>query len=181
METKKCTTCKTEYPLTDYRKDASRHNGIHPTCNSCNKEIQRRWYNNNKEKARKTAVSYYHDKKDIISSRRKQDRIDNPEKYKHKSKRPYNKIKGRVSSWKNAGIKDMTYEKYLIMLESQNESCAICGKHKDLFKRNLDVDHNHETGIARGLLCTPCNSGIGKLQDSIDMLEKAINYLKNYE
>ena len=38
METKKCTTCKVVYPLSEYRKDSSRSNGIHPTCNNCNKD-----------------------------------------------------------------------------------------------------------------------------------------------
>jgi hypothetical protein len=181
METKKCTTCKTEYPLTDYRKDASRHNGIHPTCNSCNKEIQKRWYSNNKEKAKKTAISNYHNKKDIINAKKKQDRIDNPEKYKYNRQKDYNPITSKVASWKNAGIKNMTYDRYLTMLLNQNNCCAICNIHEDFCKRKLDVDHNHNTGEARGLLCTLCNTGIGKLKDSIDMLDKALIYLKNYD
>lgn len=53
METKKCTTCKIEQPLSEYRKDSSRSNGIHTTCNNCNKKIQRNWYKNNKEKAKR--------------------------------------------------------------------------------------------------------------------------------
>lgn len=178
METKKCTTCKIEQPLSEYRKDASRSNGIHPTCNTCNKEIQRRWYKNNKEKARQTSSDRYQQKKDFINAKRRQERLDNPEKVRAKARSNYNPIASKVASWKNAGIKNMTYDRYLQMLESQNNCCAICGSHQDNFKRQLCVDHNHETGKARGLLCDACNGGIGKLKDSIELLEKAINYLK---
>jgi hypothetical protein len=181
MEIKKCTTCKIEYPLSEYRVDNSRSNNIHPTCNNCNREIQRRWYLKNKEKAQTTAVLNYHKNKEAINLRRKQDRIANPEKYKTAAKRIYNPITSKVNSWKNAGIKNMTYDRYVKMLETQNNCCEICGEHKDKFKRNLDVDHDHITGEARGLLCTQCNSGIGKLKDSIEMLEKALLYLKKYE
>jgi hypothetical protein len=67
------------------------------------------------------------------------------------------------------------------MLADQNNCCAICDSHVTLFKKQLAVDHNHETGEVRGLLCLACNGGIGKLKDSIPMLEKAIKYLKKYE
>lgn len=181
METKKCTTCKIEQPLSEYRKDASRSNGIHPTCNNCNKEIQRKWYKNNKEKARDNSSKRYHEKKDIINAKRREKRKNNPEEFRAKAKALYNPITSKAASWKNAGIKNMTYEKYLQMLADQNNCCAICESHVDLFKKQLAVDHNHETGEVRGLLCLACNGGIGKLKDSIPMLEKAIKYLKKYE
>jgi hypothetical protein len=180
-EIKKCTTCKIQQPLSEYRKDKSRANGIHPTCNTCNKVIQKRWYKNNKEKAILSSKERYVKNKDEINAKRKQQRIDNPEEIRAKARANYNPIAGKVASWKRVGMKNMTYDKYLLMLKKQNYCCDICGIHQDKLKRNLDVDHNHNTGNVRGLLCTPCNSGIGKLKDSINMLEKAINYLKIYE
>jgi len=45
-------------------------------------------------------------------------------------------------------------------------------------QRALDVDH--DTGEFRGILCTTCNSGIGKLGDDIESVEKALNYLKHF-
>ena len=181
METKKCTTCKIEQPFSEYRKDASRTNGIHPTCNTCNREIQKRWYKNNKEKAKKISSERYHKKKDLINAKRRQIRKDNPEFVRAKARKNYNPIAHKVSSWRAAGIKDMTYERYLEMLNDQHECCAICGTHKNSLKRQLCVDHDHLTGQARGLLCVACNGGIGKLKDSINMLDKAIKYLKKYE
>lgn len=69
-------------------------------------------------------------------------------------------------------------EQYNQMLEKQNHTCAICGG-VEKFNNSLAVDHDHKTGKVRGLLCTSCNQGIGKLQDSVDVLQSAINYLTN--
>jgi len=80
----------------------------------------------------------------------------------------------------------ITIGQYLEMLEVQNGCCAICGR-KDLDERNnnngskrLSVDHNHDTGIIRGLLCTMCNKGIGSLMESSDLLRKAADYLDSH-
>ena len=64
------------------------------------------------------------------------------------------------------------------MNEAQNGVCAICGE-VNVAGRRLAVDHNHETGQVRGLLCCSCNRGIGFLRDHTDILESAVNYLKS--
>ena len=70
----------------------------------------------------------------------------------------------------------MTYDLYEEMLIQQNFKCLICdGSHSD--EKKLHVDHNHNTGRVRGLLCNNCNNGMGKLGDSIERLQKTINYL----
>lgn len=66
----------------------------------------------------------------------------------------------------------LTEEQYEAIKLSQGSLCAICKKEK-----NLVVDHCHSTGKIRGLLCTTCNTGLGKFQDSPDRLQDAINYL----
>jgi hypothetical protein len=72
----------------------------------------------------------------------------------------------------------ITYEDYETMLANQGGGCAICGTTTPLKgKRFLNVDHDHSTGKVRGVLCQPCNTGLGKLQDSTELLQKAIAYL----
>lgn len=59
---------------------------------------------------------------------------------------------------------DLTPEQYQILYEEQKGCCAICGKHQSKLtklKQNLCVDHDHKTGIIRGLLCIRCNTGLG--------------------
>jgi Recombination endonuclease VII len=80
------------------------------------------------------------------------------------------------SRWRAKGI-DFTVEDYNGRLETQNYRCGICHKHQDEFKLGLFVDHDHSTGIVRGLLCVRCNSLLGLSLDSICILENAIKYL----
>jgi len=75
----------------------------------------------------------------------------------------------------------LSLEDYNNLLNEQNNCCAICGKHQLEFSRRLAVDHSHITGNIRGLLCQPCNTALGKFRDSIDLLNSAIEYLKNSE
>lgn len=60
------------------------------------------------------------------------------------------------------------------MLAAQDGKCAVCGKTQ---QRAFDVDHDHATGIVRGLLCTSCNRMIGHAGDSEDNLRRAADYL----
>lgn len=72
----------------------------------------------------------------------------------------------------------ITIEKYDEMFDSQDGNCGICRKNQKELRRRLSVDHNHESGRIRGLLCDNCNPGLGYYRDSIFLLEKAIEYLK---
>ena len=72
----------------------------------------------------------------------------------------------------------ITLDRYNEIFEEQKGCCAICKKHQIEFKRRLFVDHNHDTGKVRGLLCNKCNGGIGLLGDSINTVENALTYLK---
>lgn len=69
---------------------------------------------------------------------------------------------------------------YAKMLTSQKSQCAICGVSREDVDRNFPVDHNHETGKVRGLLCHHCNSLLGYAEDDIGILEAAIAYLKEH-
>jgi len=70
----------------------------------------------------------------------------------------------------------LTIEDYEQMFENQDGVCAICANPPG--KKMLAIDHNHETGEVRGLLCGSCNTGIGLLQDSPDILAAALEYLQ---
>ena len=61
------------------------------------------------------------------------------------------------------------------LYDSQYGRCAICGDEIDL--EDCRIDHDHESGEVRGLLCTSCNTGIGLLKESPDILQSAIEYL----
>jgi len=71
----------------------------------------------------------------------------------------------------------LTVGEYNELYRKQKGCCAICGKHQFELNRALSVDHNHETGKIRGLLCGKCNSALGLFQESRGILFKAIQYL----
>jgi hypothetical protein len=62
--------------------------------------------------------------------------------------------------------------------KEQNYSCMICGIEETALGRKLDVDHCHDTGVVRGVLCNPCNTVLGHARDKIEVLEAAAEYLK---
>lgn len=87
-----------------------------------------------------------------------------------------NGLKYRIASYWPSLTPKKALEEYNKLLELQNSSCGICGG-KDSAKR-LAVDHDHETGKIRGLLCSKCNRALGYLNDDKELLRKAISYLE---
>jgi hypothetical protein len=72
----------------------------------------------------------------------------------------------------------LSLAEYDDMLESQDNGCAICGKPPEENGKRLSVDHDHETGKVRGLLCNCCNRGLGIFHDDIALMRDAIEYLE---
>ena len=72
----------------------------------------------------------------------------------------------------------VTREWFDKQLKAQDGCCAICGKHYTEQKRRFAIDHCHKTGKVRKLLCSKCNTGLGQFNDSVEILEQALNYLK---
>lgn len=109
-------------------------------------------------------------------------RIKYPEKVKeynrlwHIANKDLRKEQARYRSY---GIDSDAYQS---LLKEQNGKCGIC--HQPEINeymgtvRELAVDHCHETGAVRGLLCFKCNTGLGQLGDTIESLQEAIIYLQ---
>lgn len=80
----------------------------------------------------------------------------------------------------------ITIEEYDLMLKAQDGLCAICRepevvadpKNPETMKR-LAVDHDHDTGKVRGLLCQRCNMGLGYFRDKDHLLDLAARYLRS--
>ena len=72
-------------------------------------------------------------------------------------------------------------EEYTRLVEAAGGVCAICGEPPVKGRgKKLVVDHDHETGNLRGLLCAPCNASLGGFKDDPAVLAKAIEYLKRH-
>lgn len=81
-----------------------------------------------------------------------------------------------------------TPEFYNEILKAQGGCCRICKTTNPCGEGNINtkrtfsfaVDHDHETGQIRGLLCNTCNRGLGFFKDSVNLLKNAVSYLEAY-
>lgn len=151
---KTCTKCKVQKELSEFHNDKWKTDGLHPHCKQCH---SRRRYNKRRMDLKFAA-------EDRERSRR------------------FRKEKPELSRWyvTNATLKKkygITLEEYNDLLRQQNNLCAICSR-KCSTGNKLAVDHCHNTGKIRGLLCQGCNTSLGKMNDDPDLLRKAIDYLE---
>jgi len=79
----------------------------------------------------------------------------------------------------------LTPEQYADMVVAQNGRCAVCFRPETAVNqygvKALAVDHDHSTGVVRGLLCMRCNIVLGLVKDDTDILQSAIEYLSDIE
>lgn len=72
----------------------------------------------------------------------------------------------------------LTPEDFEALLAKQGNRCAICGSDEWPGKDNRpQVDHDHDTGEVRGILCGNCNTGLGHFKDDLQLLKVAVRYL----
>ena len=161
-DTKRCSGCKDEKPLSEFNKYGASKDGLHYYCRSCQSLVNKRTYAKHREdRVRKVREYYNHP-----------DRREARAAYMREYHKEY-----------HAKIRDHHYrQKYGISLEEynaillrQNGVCAICQTLKK--GRRLAVDHCHTTGRVRGLICARCNYGLGVFHDDPAYLQRAIVYL----
>jgi hypothetical protein len=90
----------------------------------------------------------------------------------------------KTRDWRAQGFTAQDYER---LFEAQNGVCAICSKPEYVVDsrygkvKDLAIDHDHETGAIRALLCSNCNRGLGLFNDSVELLAKAREYVLYHE
>lgn len=187
-KTKKCTVCGETKEIDLFYRNSSQKDGRHYSCKACEKAHR-------KDPKRKTIaepnadktcskcgitkkVSDFYRNSSSYDGRAHSCKICNEERKRlYRAKYPErHKRSQRNTKIKRAyGIDIETYDK---MYEDQGGCCFLCGGSPS--DRTLAVDHCHESGNVGKLLCGNCNLGLGNFKDSIEVLEKAIEYLKIY-
>jgi hypothetical protein len=97
-----------------------------------------------------------------------------PEKAREYHKRYNAANPDKKRDWQLRNAYGITLVQYNELLEAQGGLCAIC---REASERTLHVDHCHTTKRVRSLLCTECNTGLGKFRDRPDLLRAAAEYL----
>lgn len=112
--------------------------------------------------------------------------LSKPKSVTHKGSTSHAWKGGAVLAHKRTWLKQLyglTLEQFDELFKKQDGRCGICGKYQPENAKGynvLCVDHDHLTGVVRGLLCRKCNAGIGQLNDSITLLENALAYLQKH-
>ncbi len=119
----------------------------------CRKARQRRYYHENKDRMKANQAAYY-------------ERRGGRQKVRPEVQR----------RWRLKKHYGLTPEEYDSMLDRQQGLCAICSSEME----QPNIDHNHETGAVRDLLCLGCNLAIGHLKDDPDRAMALALYLERH-
>jgi hypothetical protein len=170
---KKCSSCKIEKPISEFgilKRSLDEH---HSWCKECVKyrgiEYTKVYTKRHPERVKQSQKMSGHKRK--YDEAAKEWHGAYRKKYQEKNR----ELMRSKRMFKRYGITQVEYDR---LLKIQNHKCAICGKAKNGSRPHFDIDHNHESGRVRGLLCGSCNRGLGLIGDAIDRLLNTINYLK---
>lgn len=159
MAQKKCTRCRAVKLLEEFSRYKNGPMGRDLQCRECRAEYKAKY--------------------------RKERTVEQIERQRRNSKAWYEKHKPKLlcrmrdaSLRKNYGI---THERYGELLAAQGGKCAICGTdNPGIHNAYFHIDHDHDTGVVRGVLCEWCNKGLGHFKDEPRRLEAAIQYLARH-
>lgn len=194
MDTKVCGKCKIEKEISEFHKHLGHKDGCASYCKDCKNAQDKARYKTLevREKARAASKAYrstaeaqvlkkaYNqtpEAKALAKAYSSTAEAKAANKVCHQS--PEYKLSFRDNYYKrNYGI---TLEDYERMFEDQKGLCLICGNvqaHKSF--KHLCIDHNHETGEVRGLLCHNCNTKLGWYETTKDWYENNTDKIDKY-
>lgn len=156
---KRCTKCGKTKPLEAFDRQTGTRDGLRPDCKACVAARRKASYARNKERELERVRRWQQDNSERFRAYRAE----------YRDKRDFRAEHLRRTFGLTPDDDDR-------MLAEQGGGCAICGRTPKPGK-HLHVDHDHETGRVRGLLCFGCNVGVGSLQHDERRIQRAIAYL----
>lgn len=192
-----CTGCGEEKPISRFRYDARKPRGHSTRCKECtdrrDQAVHRR---NAEERESQIATGLIKNCTKCLLSKPVSDFRAEPRNKGGSSAYCTRCLKAYFADWRSRrergentsprtelkrsfGVLDTEFNK---ILRDQGCACAICGTafQKITPNKKINIDHDHSSGNPRGLLCTPCNLGLGAFRDSISLLARAARYLARH-
>ena len=96
------------------------------------------------------------------------------------SRRWYARNRRHRASWGLQKLYGITADQRDEMFAAQGGVCAVCGTAEKRDRRGFVVDHHHDSGKVRGILCNPCNLALGNARESPETLEAMAAYLRRH-
>lgn len=149
---KTCTKCGLTKSVQEFPRAKNGKNGLNSRCRGC------------------------------MNAWKRENRRKNPDRHRASDKAYYERNKDKARNYylqKNYGISREEYDR---LSQEQGGACAICGEMPAGRGKasTLHVDHDHETGAVRGLLCTNCNNGLGQFRDDPERMRGAARYIEKF-
>lgn len=146
-------------------------------------ECQRRWRMLNPEKARAAQKRYRDKHPDKVKSRWGKWYAENKDSHLAGRRSYYRENREAIltatASRNRKRLYGLTTDMVATMIALQGGTCAICKT--PIEAKSAHVDHNHDSGKVRGILCSSCNLGLGKFRDDFEVLRSAAMYLLFYQ
>lgn len=161
---KRCRICNESKPLSDFYRLAGMRDGHRNECKACNLAQQHERYLADPARAKARVKQWQQENADRVNAywreRRREPQV------KRRERDAYLKRKFGIS-----------LAEYDAILAEQGGVCAVCSR-PPTCGISLHVDHDHDTGRIRGLLCFRCNNALGDLEDDPALLRAAARYLE---
>jgi hypothetical protein len=151
-----CSCCGKDLPFDNFYKNTTTKDGLRSRCKLCLYLIKIK------------GKDFSKTEKEAYKARKK---IRAQEKRRRAEYLTYEKMRDGMLKTKY----NMTLADFELLLDLQDRKCGTCNKANDLC-----VDHCHNTGKVRGILCQGCNKSLGLIKESIDTLKNLINYLERH-
>lgn len=196
VATKVCGKCKIERPAYDFAKNRTTKDGLQQYCTPCHREYRNVVFSPavaeklcGRCKVVKPAVAFSIARASADGLQKwckeciYQYNIDNSDRNTARVRRWLDSSTSEEKLKQSIGVScrkwGCTIAEYNAMLEAQGGTCYICKLPESHARyKRLSIDHCHETGVVRGLLCHKCNTILGLARDRVDILQAAIAYLQ---
>lgn len=162
---KKCSQCCVEKSKSEFSKASDRVSRVRSNCKACEVIRRKEKYQADPQKHIGYVRKWQTKNPEKVNQLDKQRRQRRPAHYRAKARRL--RLKQQYG---------LTEPQYRGMLQQQRNKCAVCG----VLMARPCIDHCHDTGAIRGLLCIGCNTAIGSLKDSPTICRQAAAYLEKF-
>jgi hypothetical protein len=175
----RCSKCSAHKLVTEFYTSKMTRSGLSSWCKLCTKTERKENYHKNRDVMReRERQRYYQNRTEILARQRK----DRP------NWTPEQKERHRAQNWKSTlRVKyKLSPDAWQTMCDRQAGKCSICGgvprtmKYHDVRGTSLMIDHHHESGAVRELLCVRCNTLVGYLEVDPALIDRAAAYIRRH-
>jgi hypothetical protein len=167
-------------------KDGEQRESQQFRCRICRRAKDMKYKHAHKDERLVYNQKWRSENRERVNANERRRRKEIPEKYKEWAKNQRDRLGSLWSLRESVRLRNISIDEYNRMNEEQKGLCAICQRENRQKSRKegelcrLAIDHCHQTGKVRALLCGACNKGLGHFEDNIELLITAIQYLEQH-